>query len=114
MKMIPSRAFPGKPILTRIHLVQQLRVNTVFLEVPHHWLDIAESKLFQQFHLDHRPSGTQQYHTSCRKSRNIFVNSTLGFADPYVVIQTIYYCQEKNTHPPLTNYHNCAKMSVES
>ena len=42
-------------------------------------LDIAKGKLFQQFHLDHRPSGTQRYHTFCLKSRNISVNS-LGAA----------------------------------
>ena len=49
--------------------------NAVFFEVPYHWLDIAEGKLFQQFHRDHRPSDAQRYHTSRRKSRNIFVNS---------------------------------------
>ena len=89
-----------KLLLTRCDFGEQSGVNAVFLEITRHRLDIAEGEFFEQFHPDHHPSGTQRYHTTRRKSRNIFVNSALGFADPYVVIQTIYFCQEKNTHPP--------------
>ncbi len=43
---------------------------------PGHRLDIAEDEFFQQFHPGHRPSGTQRYHTFCRKSEIISVNSS--------------------------------------